>query len=113
MSYRVKRINELIKRELSQLILKQGYFSKETLITVSEVETALDLGQARVYISVIPQDKGIEVISVLKKDIYEIQHQLNKNLRIKRVPRIRFLQEKGIQKAARVDELLKEINNSL
>ena len=111
MSYRIKRINELIKRELSQFILKQGYFSKKILVTISEVETTLDLSYAKVYISVMPEDKSIETISILKQDIYVIQKGLNKTLRMKKVPKIKFLQEKGIQKAARVEELLKEIDD--
>ena len=55
MKHRLQRVNELIKRELGELIIRECRFTAQ-LVTVREVDVSPDLKQAHVYISVIGSD---------------------------------------------------------
>lgn len=112
MSNRVQKIDELIKRELGQIILRELDFSRDVLVTVTRVKTSADLRQAKVYIGVIPEDKIPEIIQMLNKWVYHLQQALNKRLNTRIVPRIKFVAEEETLKAARVEKLLEKIKNS-
>jgi len=109
MTRRIQRLNQLLKRELGQLLLKEFDFSKDVLITITRVETSVDLSQARVYVSTVPDFP--KIIEILDNKIYFLQHRLNKRLRMKIVPKIRFLEEKKAGEAAKIEEILEKIKN--
>jgi len=112
MSKRISRLNELIKEEIGKILLKEGNFPKGVLVTITRVETLADLSEAKVWVSVFPGDKGGKIIENLNKRIYFLQQKINKTLKIKFVPKIRFLIETKTKEAARVEELLEKIKNS-
>ena len=110
MSIRIKQLNNLLKKEISVILLKREAFSKDLLITVSRVETSKGLDEAKVFISVMPDQQKGEVLQILKKDIYSIQQELNKKLFLRKIPKIVFYQETEIQKADRIEKVLLKIH---
>ena len=111
MPNRIQRVNSLIKNELSQILLKEIDFPKNVLITITKVETSVDLKQAKVYISVIPKEQAVRVSGILKRIIYNLQQELNKRLKMRSIPRIKFQNEEEVKKTVRIEELLEEIKN--
>jgi len=109
---RIPRVNELIKRELNDVLLKQIDFPEGTLVTITRVETSSNLIQTRIYISVIPEEKREEVIQVLKKKIFDIQKVLNKRLKMRPIPKIIFVEERKTKEAGKIEEILKEIEEN-
>ncbi|MCK4520837.1 ribosome-binding factor A [Candidatus Parcubacteria bacterium] len=120
MSERIRKVNELIKRELSQIILEEMNFPENVLVTIIKVEAAPNLYSARVYINVIstshrarsgagPEKEAKEAFIMLKNNIYNLQQLLNKRLRMRPIPRIEFLQEKQVQKTEKIEEILDKI----
>ena len=104
------RVNQLIKKELAQIILREINFPKDLLMTVTRVETSANLIQAKIYISVLPINKNSQVLEILNHQIYALQQKLNKRLKMRPIPRIIFVQEKKTQEAARIEELLEKIH---
>ncbi len=111
MSNRIQRVNSLIKNELSQILLKEIDFPKDILVTITWVEVSRNLNQAKVYISVIPKEQFDRIFKVLNKGIYNLQQKLNKRLKMRPIPRIKFVKEEKVVEAARIEELLEEIKN--
>ncbi len=109
MSKRIQRLNELIKREVSQLLLKEIEFPKDALVTVTRVQVSADLNQAKIYISVIPEKYFSRIFQMLNKKVSFLQNKIKQLLIIKKVPKIKLVEEKETQEAARIEELLEEI----
>ena len=95
-------------QEISKIIARNFAF-QGALITLTHVDTTPNLIEARVYVSVLPEDKLEPAVKSLNKDVYAIQQQLNKILNMRPVPRIRFVQDPVIAEAARVEELLSQL----
>jgi len=110
-SFRVEKINALLKKELNKIFLKEFDFSPEVFITITRVETSSNLIESKVYISVIPKKAKKEVFDFLNKEIYHIQQKINKALRMRPVPKIIFKEEKETEKAGEVERILKEIKD--
>lgn len=108
MPQRIQRVNELIKQQISQLLLKEIDFG-DILVTVTDVNTSADLGQAKVKIIILPNEKSGEVLKIIKRKIFYLQQILNKKLNLKAVPKIIFEIDRTEEKAQRIEELLNKI----
>lgn len=109
---RIQRVNQLIKEELSKILLREIEFPKDVLVTITRVETSVDLSQAKVWISVIPETKRETVLYTLNRKIYEIQQKINQKLKMRPVPRLKFVEEKQTAEAGRIEELLEKIKRN-
>lgn len=109
MSQRIQKVNELIKRELSQILLREADFSKDILVTLTRVDTAPNLSQSKIYISVFPVGQIERTIELLNRRVYNFQQRLNKRLRMRPMPKIIFVREKQTAEAGRVEEILEEV----
>ena len=108
MTHRIKRVNKLLKEEIGNIILKEVSLP-ECLVTITQADASPNLQQAKIYISVMPEEKQEEVFEVLNNSIYNIQQELNKRLNMRPVPKIMFRKEEKTKQAARVEELLEKI----
>ena len=59
MSNRTLRVNELLQRELSDILRKQ-YQSETVAVTITEIRVAPDLRDARVFVSVIGDEDELQ-----------------------------------------------------
>lgn len=109
MSERVLKVNQLIKRELSQIILKEIDFRENVLVTITRVETSANLIQSKVFVSVMPAEKTIDVLRTLNGQVYFLQQKLNKLLKMRPIPKIIFLQEKRTGEAAEIERILENL----
>ena len=53
MKHRLERVNEVVKRELSELVSREVNFQPEVLVTITAVDITPNLKQCHVYVSVI------------------------------------------------------------
>lgn len=108
-SARIQKINSLIKQELSQIIFREIEFPQGSLVTLTRVETSQDLRESNIWISVISEKGTKRILEILNKNIYILQQKLGKRLKMKPIPRIKFLEEKKTSEAGRIEEILEEL----
>jgi len=107
-SRRLERATELVQRELSGIIAKNVIFDG-AIITLTRTELSDDLHYGDVYFMVIPDKFAEQAHKILKKNIFDLQQALNKRLRMRPVPKIRFHRDEAEFEAAKLDELLKGV----
>ena len=109
MNPRIPKVNQLLQEELGAILLRELELPEGVLVTVTRVEASGNLQEARVYISVMPEARNEEVMLGLRREIFGIQQALNKRLRMRPVPRIRWAVETKTSEAQRIEELLEEV----
>ena len=109
MTERIPKVQELLKEELGAILLREFDVPEDTLVTLTRVDVAPNLQQAKIYISVMPEEKAKEVLRLLKKEVYEMQQLLNKRLNMRPVPRIEWVLETKTAEAQEIEELLDKI----
>ncbi len=109
MSKRIQQVNALIKRELSQILLREIEFSPNVLVTVTRVETSSNLIESNIWISVLPEKELKRSLEILNKNIYILQQKLNQRLRMRPIPRIKFLGERKTGEAGKIEEILEKL----
>ena len=103
---RIEKVNSLLEHEISKIILRDFDFSPEILVTLIRVEATANLIEAKVYISVFPDKEADKIIAVLNKNVFNIQKKINRTLRMRPVPKIRFVKDEIISHAGKIEELL-------
>jgi ribosome-binding factor A len=110
MSQRVKKVNELIKREISKIIERE-IDPELGFLTVTEVCTTSDLRLADVWISIYNK-KTENFKKVLEEITPTIQKILNKRLYLKYVPKITLKIDTSTAYAFEIDKTLNKIKNN-
>lgn len=109
MKKRLEQVNELIKQEVGEIILREVPIPLEFLVTISHVVTTPNLKEARIFLTVFPSDKTAGVLKILKKNIGRIQFLLNKKLMMRPLPRISFKIDEIEKRAERIEAILDEL----
>ncbi|MCX6720299.1 MAG: 30S ribosome-binding factor RbfA [Candidatus Staskawiczbacteria bacterium] len=110
MADRIDKVNSLLQQEVGKILLRDFAFSPEILVTLTRVETTGNLIEAKCYISVFPDSKADGIINALQKSVYDIQYKINRTLRMRPIPKIKFVKETEIAKAAKIEELIYRAN---
>lgn len=112
---RLTRVNELIKREISDLIYRNSVSpSASVLVSVTEVRTSVDLRNATVSVSVFGGDNiarrmVLENLNAARRDF---QSAMAKTLGFKHTPVLMFRIDNRVAAGDRVLELLAEMEHS-
>jgi ribosome-binding factor A len=106
---RISKLNSLVQDELSKIIQKKIDFEKGVLVTIYKVEVSADTAHANIHISVIPENNEKKALETLKENVFLIQQELNKRLVLRIVPKIRFVINDSIKRAANMEEIFKEV----
>ncbi len=109
---RIKRLNELIRRELAAALYHVGQGEGVDIASISfvEAETSRDLRGATIHVSLLaPADQQEELMRWLRRHRVEFQAQLADRVQLKYTPRLRFRQTTAIEKGDRVLGILADI----
>jgi ribosome-binding factor A len=106
---RTLRVSKLFKRELANIFLHDLDFPDKTFVTILDVAVSQNLQQAKVYITITPAERSQEVFSILKRNIFAIQQNLNKRLKMRPTPKISWATGAYASRAQRIEELLDQI----
>lgn len=107
MNHRPERVANLIREELSKLIVRELEFGG-ALVTLTTVEVNAKMELAKVGVTVFPSGQAKEVLRTLKRAQGELQYKMVRILNIRPMPRIDFFVDHGPENAARVEKALLE-----
>lgn len=105
-THRLEKINQLLKEEVGHIILKDLDIDKRSFITLTRVETSSDLAHATIFFSTLASAHEHEALTALLKNTPFIQRELNRKLRMRPVPKIRFALDASLKKEQRLYDIL-------
>lgn len=109
MSHRTVRINELVQRELSD-ILRKYYQAEAVAITITEVRVAPDLRDGRVFVSIVGNEEVMdEKLRWLKRQAAAIREELSRRIVLKYLPKLEYVLDRSAARSARVLGLLDQL----
>jgi ribosome-binding factor A len=110
MKHRLERVNELLKRELGDLLTREVTFAA-ALVTVQQVDITPDLKHAHVFISVIGSpDQAKAAMAKLHDSRKTLQHLLSKRVVLKYTPHLHFKLDDSIERGTRIINILEQID---
>lgn len=110
MVHRLEKINELIRQELGNILLKEGDIEPGVLVTILKIVTTADLKNADIIFSVWPNEKAEKINALLKIQAGWLQGLLNKRVKFHPVPRIKFILNTEEIEGQKIDAVIKKLN---
>ena len=108
---RADRVADLVKAELSDILLKQIRDPRIGLLTITDVKMSDDLRSARIYFVQMGKDKlDAELQAGLEKAKGFLKRELGKRLSLRYIPDVFFFYDKSFEYGSRIDKLLMEIH---
>ncbi|NPA15119.1 MAG: 30S ribosome-binding factor RbfA [Deferribacteres bacterium] len=106
---RTDRLSELIKQEIAELIVA-GEIKDPRIgfVTITRVKVSSDLSYADVYYSVM-DGKWDETREGLESSRYYIQSCVGRDLRIKKLPKLRFFEDRSLDYVEHIESLLERV----
>jgi ribosome-binding factor A len=110
LSKRLARLNEQLRREISELIRRDVRDPRVGLVTVTGVDVARDLGSAKVYVRApgTPKERAT-TLEGLGAAAPFLRTTLGRTLRVRKVPELRFRLDRSYEHAQRIEEVLSEV----
>jgi len=110
---RAERVGDLIKKEISQIIQYELKDPGIGFVTITAVELSSDLKHAKIFYSVLGDEKAKqESSSALKRACGFIQHEVGRRLRLRYTPEILFLFDSSVEYGAHIETLIQQIHKS-
>ncbi len=110
MGQRSRRINELVKREISSY-LHVRYRSESVCWTITDVDVSPDLRNGTVAYSVIGNEsQARKAADFFSRKAGEIRKEVGKNVVLKYTPKFRFVLDLGMKRGNRVLEILDDLD---
>lgn len=107
---RTDRIAEMIQRKLGQIIpLEVKDPRLNGLVTLSAVKVAADLSHAKIYFTVLDEDKKLAA-SVLNASATYLRTALARSITLRTVPQLHFVYDESIEYGQRLSRLIDEVN---
>lgn len=108
---RLARLNEQFRREITAILRRSVRDPRVLDVVVNSVEVTSDLWLARVYVRVGgDEQERAEALQGLDAAANFIRRELAAVLHIRRIPELRFLEDKTLAQANRIEEILRGLD---
>lgn len=109
-SNRMARVNEELKRELSNIINQEVKNSNVTgMISVTKVKTSPDLKYAKVSVSIINSRNVKQTLAGLKAASGFIRSRIAEKINLRVTPELVFELDESLVYGERIDKILEEV----
>lgn len=107
---RVARVEREIQATIAQFLIRGFKSPLPGLVTVASVKMPADLRAAKVYISVLGDEKQQdEALDLLQERAFEIQNFIGKELKMRYCPKLTFYLDHATEQVLKVEKILHEL----
>lgn len=109
---RMDRVNELIRQEVSSIVLTELKDPRMGKVTVTRVSVSRDLHFAKVYFTVMADERSKErIVSSLESAAGHVRRILGSRIRLRYIPKITFLYDTSFDAGERVFEIMRGLKH--
>ena len=110
-SQRLTRINEEMRKEIAEVIRSEVKEPavQDAMVSVVAVDTTNDLKTAKVYISVLQDNKKEEVLAALKKAQGYIRREIARRINLRNTPEFLFRLDESIERGMQMSKMISDV----
>ncbi len=112
MSTRQEKMQELLREEISDILLREFKDPRLGFITITGTEITSDMRHAKVYVSIMGTDEQrAENMAILKRAQHFTRQAFGRRVKMKVLPDIEFKLDTSVDKGIRMLELFEQIKH--
>ncbi|MCG8513161.1 MAG: 30S ribosome-binding factor RbfA [Halanaerobiales bacterium] len=109
---RAQRLSELLKKEISEIILREVKDPRIGFVSVTGIDVSGDLRHAKVFVSVYGnKQERSDTMAGLEKATGFIRKLLAERINVYHTPELLFRYDDSIQHGVHINELLEKVKN--
>lgn len=114
MSRRIKRINQLIRKELSEMLQTDlNDPNLDSFVSINEVDTAPDLKTSKIYVGHISGDADKEaILESLKKASGFLRKELYGRISLRYIPELKFYWDNTIEQGVHLMDVFESMHKN-
>jgi len=107
---RSQRVADLVRAELSSLILTEAHDPELRKVTITEVSMPSDLKSARVYFSALGGEaERASALEALDRASGFLRREVGQRCALRYAPELHFFADLSLERGARIEELLAKV----
>ena len=107
---RIEKLQELIKQEMSKMLLKELKDPRIGFVTVTDVEMTGDLREAKIYVSVMGGEEQVKSsLEGLNSALGFIRREIGHLIRLRFTPEISFALDTSLDYGDHIQKLLLQV----
>ena len=110
MSIKIDRIASQMLKEISYILATEVKDNDIRFVTVTDVKVTNDLSFAKVYVTVLKEDKIEETMKALKSAAGFIRKELANRLEIRHIPELEFVYDESIEYGKKIENIIESIH---
>jgi ribosome-binding factor A len=111
LSTRGEKVSDLIKDEISRLLLREVRDPRVGFVTITGASMSPDLRSVRVFVSVLGTPEARQIsLQALNSAAGFFRRSLFRNLRLRYSPTVAFHLDDSLDRGDRIEQVLKEIH---
>ena len=110
MSVKIERIADNIQKELSYILQLEVRDSDIRFVTITDVHVTNDLSYAKVYFTVLREDKKEETLKALKEASGFLRKELASRIDIRHIPELQFVYDESIDYGKHIEDIIEKIH---
>ncbi|MGV3488293.1 MAG: 30S ribosome-binding factor RbfA [Tuberibacillus sp.] len=112
-NFRIGRVAEQMKKELSDIISHRIKDPRVGFVTVTGVEVTGDLQQSTAYITVLGDEEQVsDTLKALSQAKGFIRSEIGKRIRLRKTPELEFKVDESIEYGNRINKILHDLNKN-
>lgn len=106
-SLRIAKVQELMKQEVSQIILRELKDPRIGFVTVTKVDITPDLREARIYVSLMGTEEEKQAsFAGLESSLGFVRREIGHRIKMRYTPQISFAVDTSLDYGTRIQTLL-------
>ena len=99
-------------KEISYVLASEVKDEDIRFVTVTDVKVTNDLSFAKVYVTVLKEDKIAETMKALKNASGFIRKELAERLEIRHIPELEFVYDESIAYGKKIENIIENIHEN-
>lgn len=107
---RIERLESTFQEELSMILMTEVKDEDIRFVTITGCDITSDLSFAKVYFTVLEEEKRKEILEKLNNAAAFIRGKLSERVEIRHTPELKFIYDESIAYGEKIEKIIEEIH---
>lgn len=109
---KIERLNHAFQEEISKILMTEIKDEDIKFVTITGVDTTNDLSYAKVYFTVLDEEKKKKTLDALNGAASFIRGKLSERVEIRHTPELKFIYDTSIEYGEHIEKIIDKLHQN-
>lgn len=109
---KIERLNHAFQEEISKILMTEIKDEDIKFVTITGVDTTNDLSYAKVYFTVLDEEKKKKTLDALNGAASFIRGKLSERVEIRHTPELKFIYDTSIEYGEHIEKIIDKLHQT-